>query len=242
MTVAVRRFASDIDRPFFTVMTVGLAAVFAAGFGPTYARGVLSAEGLPWWVHLHGAVMAGWVVLLVVQSALIRSGQRALHQRLGLMSIALIAIMVPLGSATNMMSIRRGAVPPFFTPAELFAVDQLDLLLFAGMFGWALAMRRNPAWHKRLLLSATTLLTYPAVARLGIVRHFGVDMVVPISVSLVLAVALLGPLHDLARYRRVHPGFVWGAAIVFLAQPAHALLAASPPVKAIVAAIIAPGS
>ncbi len=234
------RFSGERDRPFMAVMSVVLAAVFVAGFGPSYARNVTSPEGLPLWVHLHGLVMAAWVLLFVVQGVLIRSGARALHQRLGLLSIALVAIMVPLGSATNVLCIARGAIPPFFTPAELFATDQLDLLVFAALYAWALILRRSPAWHKRLLASALVLLTYPAIARMGVVRQFGMDLIVPISVALVLVLALLGPLHDLVRYRRVHPAFAWGAAIVFLAQPAHGLLAASAPVQALVAGLVPP--
>lgn len=240
MTTTKLRFNSESDRPFFTVMAFGLAGLFAAGFGPSYLRNVTGAHGLPLWVHLHGAVMAAWVVLFALQGTLIRQGARRLHQRLGLASIALVAIMVPLGIATNALSIRRGAVPPFFMPAELFAVDQLDIWLFAGLYGWALLLRRRPAWHKRLLLCAVVLLTYPAIARLGLVRQFGVSLIVPISVGIMLALALLGPIHDVIRYRRVHPAFVWGVAIVVLAQPAHALLAASAPVQAIVARLQAP--
>lgn len=221
-------------------MSLGLAAVFLAGFGPSYVRNLGTQEGLPWWVHLHGLVMAGWVLLFVVQGALIRRGARALHQRLGLLSIGLVAAMVPLGSATNVLCIMRGAIPPFFTPAQLFAVDQLDLLIFAALYAWALILRRSPAWHKRLLVSALVLLTYPAIARMGVVRHFGVDLIVPISIALMLVLALLGPLHDLLRYRRMHPAFLWGAGIVFLAQPAHELLAASAPVQTFVAGLVPP--
>ena len=239
MVTTARRFGSEIDRPFFTGMSFLLAAVFAVGFGRSYVHDFGKLDTWPIWVHLHGAVMISWVVLLLVQGALVRSGARAVHQRLGLLSIGLVVIMVPLGMATNVLAIRRGAVPPFFTPAELFAVDQLDVALFAALFAWALALRRTPAWHKRLLISATVLLTYPAIARISLIRAFGPDWVVPLSVGLMLVLALLGPLHDLVRYRRVHPAFAWGAGIVFLAQPAHTLLAASAPVQAIVGEILA---
>ena len=241
MNEAERRFGSRIDRPFFAAMAVVLAAVFAAGFGPAYANHLTAIPALPIWVHLHGAVMAVWVLLFVVQVALVRCGAQRLHRRLGLLSIALVAIMVPLAVATNLLAIRRGATPPFFTPAELFAADQLDILLFTALYGWALVLRRVPAWHKRLLLCAMVLLTFPAFGRLDWVGQFGLHRIVPISVSLVLALALVGPLYDLARYRRIHPAYRWGVAAIFLAQPGHALLAASAPVQALVASLRPPG-
>lgn len=234
-------FSGRIDRPFFTVMALVLAATVVAGFGPGYWRSIGSAEGLPIWVHLHGMAMGLWVALFVTQVVLIRRGAYRLHRTLGLASIGLVAIIVPLGSLTNVLAIRRGATPPFFTNAELFAVDQLDLVLFAGLYGWALIMRKAPAWHKRLLLSGLVLLSYPAIARIGVIRSFGIEAIVPISITLVLVLAMAGPVHDLIRYRRVHPAFVWGTGIVFLAQPAHSLLAASAPVRALVAEIAPAG-
>lgn len=235
MTEDSRPMRAGKDGPFFLVMAIALTAIFIAGFVPIYLAIVFSPRTLPVWVHLHGAVMATWVLLFAVQVALIRGGGIALHRRLGLLSLALMVVLVPLGSATNILSIRRGAIPPFFTAADLFAVDQLDLVVFVSLYAWAMVQRRSPAWHKRLMLCAMIMLTYPAIARFALRQlHVAVPLIVPVSVSFVLLLAVIGPIHDLVRYRRVHPAFAWGAAIIFLAQPGHALVAASPLVQSLV--------
>jgi hypothetical protein len=146
--------------------------------------------------------------------------------------------MVPLGIATDLLAIQRGATPPFFTPAEMLTADVCDILLFAALFVWALLLRRRREWHKRLLLSATVLLTWPAIGRLGIVQHFGFSMVVPLSIAILIALALVGPVHDLVTRRRVHPAYLWAVSLIVLAQPLHALLATSGPLQAVVIAFL----
>ena len=46
---------------FFATLSLVIALIIAAGFGPSYAAS-LAPPGLPIWVHLHGAVMVGLIV------------------------------------------------------------------------------------------------------------------------------------------------------------------------------------
>jgi len=235
---------AQLDRPggwtFFATMSLAVASVIVAGFGPTYTAS-LAPPGLPLWVHVHGLLMTSWIVLFVVQAALVRRRSLALHRTLGAASIALVIPMVPLAIATDLLAIQRGATPPFFTPAQMFSADVCDILLFAALFTWALVVRDQTEWHKRLLLCATVLLTWPAIGRLmsGIV---GMQMVVPISVALLIGFALIGPLHDYWTNRRVHPAYICGVGLIVLAQPLHVALATSGIVQAIVRSVApAPG-
>ncbi len=235
-TAPPRTPAAATGWTFFAAMSVLVAVVIAAGFGPTYAR-ALAPPGLPFWVHVHGAAMAGWIVLFAVQATLIRRRSLALHRTLGWASVGLVAVMLPLGVATNLLAIRRGATPPFFTPEMMFAADNIDLLLFVGLFAWALAKRRQAQWHKRLLLCATVLMTWPALGRL--VGRSGADfaLVVPISTALLFVLVLAGPVVDLVRRGRVHPAYLWGVGLIALAQPLHVVVANSAPAHALVAAL-----
>lgn len=233
MSVDVARgFGPGTDRRFFLIMSLIVALVIMSGFGPSYVSS-LPPPGLPYWVHLHGAVMSAWVLLFVVQSWL--AGRRAfsLHRRLGWLSIGLVVVMVPLGFVTNAMAVHRGATPPFFTPAMMMAADGLDLCLFVGLYTSAILLRRNGAWHKRLMLCATVLLTWPALGRLQPLHELGLSMIVPASVALLILLALIGPLFDLATRRRVHPAYLWGVGLIIVVQPLHGWLAVSPLIQAI---------
>ena len=218
---------------FFATMSLVVAGIVAAGFGPSYARS-LAPPGLPFWVHLHGAVMTSWIVLFAVQAALVRRRSLSLHRTLGLASIVLVVAMVPLGIATDLLAIRRDAVPPFFTAETVFTADVCDVLLFAGLYTWALLWRHRRDWHKRLLLSATVLLSWPAIGRLHPLWHFGLSMTIPLSIAVLIGLALMGPAHDLMTRRRVHPGYLWGLACTIALMPLYTLLATTPAVRAIV--------
>ncbi len=222
---------------FFATMSLVVAAIVVAGFGPSYAAG-LAPPGLPFWVHLHGAVMTSWIVLFVVQAALVRRRSLPLHRTLGLASIGLVVAMVPLGIATDLLAIRRDAVPPFFTPETVFAADVCDVVLFAGLYAWAVLWRRRRDWHKRLLLTATVLLSWPAIGRLKPLWHFGLAMIIPLSIVVLICLALVGPFHDLFTRRRVHPAYLWGLACVVALKPFYTLLAATPLVRMIVQSVL----
>ena len=218
---------------FFATMSLVVAGVVAWGFGPSYAAS-LAPPGLPFWVHLHGAVMTAWIILFAVQAALVRRRSLPLHRTLGLASIGLVAVMVPLGMATNLLAIQRDAVPPFFTPDQVFAADLCDVLLFAGLYTWALLQRHRRDWHKRLMLSATILLSWPAIGRLHPLWHWGLGMIIPLSIVALVALALAGPVHDLVTRRRVHPAYLWGVGAALILWPLHAALANTALVHAIV--------
>lgn len=237
--------ATIVSRPraargwsFYAGMSLVIIAVIAAGFGPTYAR---SRGELPFWVHLHGLVMASWIALYSAQAALIRYRGFRLHRTLGFASIGLVVAMVPLGLATDMLAIRRGATPPFFAPVEMLAADTTDLLLFAGLFAAALWLRRRGEWHKRLLLTATALLTWPALGRLAAFAGADFSAVIPVSTALLFLLALAGPAHDWLTQRRVHPAYLWAVGLVALAQPVHWLVAQAAPVQALAERLEAAG-
>lgn len=120
-------------------------------------------------------------------------------------------------------------MPPFFTPTQLFAADLCDMLLFACVYAWALLWR-----HKRLMLSAAVLLSWPAIGRLHLLWHYGLGMIIPLSILALVALALAGPVHDLITRRRVHPAYLWGVAAALLLWPLYAVLAVTGPVHAIV--------
>ncbi|MEJ7776103.1 MAG: hypothetical protein WKF52_01690 [Sphingomicrobium sp.] len=75
-------WARDRATSFYLGFALVGLSVIALGFGVTYvvpmARRTFSA---PWFVHLHGTSALGWIVLLIVQSRLVRNRQTPLHRR-----------------------------------------------------------------------------------------------------------------------------------------------------------------
>lgn len=204
-------------------MSVVVMAVVVGGFGPGYARAI-APPGLPWWVHLHGAVMSAWIVLFMVQGRLARHRSIALHRRLGAASLALVVAMTALTATTSALALRRGDVPPFFTPAEMLSADILDMAGFLGFYLASLAMRRRADCHKRLMLTAAVFLTWPALMRLAAHEHVALGDIVPTSVAGLLALTLIGPAVHFARYRSLHRADLLSFGVIGLLHPLYANL------------------
>lgn len=69
---------------------------------PFFATPLLSAL-----LHIHGVVMSGWVVLLVVQTTLIAAHRVHWHRRVGVFGGFWAALVVLLGSITTLHAAAR---------------------------------------------------------------------------------------------------------------------------------------
>lgn len=230
----VQRAWSD-DRLFHLAMAALIAAYVLYGFGKSYVAS-LAPPGMPWWVHLHGAVFTGWIALFAGQTWLAGRGSVRLHRRLGWASLGLVAAMAGLGVATTVLCVKRDAVPPFFTPGLMLALDFLGLAGFIALFGSAVALRRRADWHKRLMLCATILLSTPAWGRILPMSALGKAAPVVLLATL-LGVAALGMAYDALRGRKPHPAYLWGAAAIAVSLLAAGPLGFSAPMLSLVAAI-----
>jgi hypothetical protein len=89
------RIGSPLDRLFFPLMGLTAAAAVAAGFAPTYYLGFwFHAPQLATTVHVHAAAFTAWLVLLLSQILLIRTGRFRWHRALGKVAVALVVAMV----------------------------------------------------------------------------------------------------------------------------------------------------
>lgn len=83
------------ERVFYTCMAAAFAVTVFAGFARTYyLRPFFDPKPLVTILHLHGLVFTSWVVLLVVQTALVAKRRTDVHRRLGVAGAALAALMV----------------------------------------------------------------------------------------------------------------------------------------------------
>jgi len=229
MVATVIATASDRTRVFYLAMGVGLSAIVAAGFGPGYyARlsGAASSAGaapLPAFVHVHAALFAGWMLLLIAQAGLIARERLSLHRTLGTVSALLLPPMLWLGYRTAVYGAQHGhpfangkAVDvPFADGYGFLIVPLADLLLFVGFVAAALYFRRRPEWHKRLMVLAVIGgFLWPAITRIphvvgNLPLMFGV-LCVPLAAAL---------LYDLKTRGRPHAANVIGTVAIVASLP-----------------------
>ena len=211
------------DHLFYSGMAIALALTVLTGFAPTYylrllgdgPRATVSGGPFTALVHLHGALFTGWVVLFIVQTALVASHRVAVHRRLGVAGAVLAAAMVVVGTSTAIVTAARGGAPPGVPPLAFLAIPIFDMALFATFVTTALVLRRDKEAHKRLMLLAYITLIVAAVARLpgvlplGPLAFFGFGY-------LFVVVAMI---YDFVSRRRVHKAYLWGGALMVASVP-----------------------
>ena len=209
------------DRNFFLGYLSLIWMVLLAGFVPDMIHHVQAHQPpYPLVVHFHAAVFVGWLVLLTAQILLVRAKRLDIHRALGVAGVVLLAAVVVLGPITALTVDRPLLGVPRYHP-EFLSVQLLDIVAFAGAAGAAIAMRSNPAAHKRLILLATLSLIDAGFTRTGLSHLLGVLLgqgFWPFMARVYMANGLLilgiGA-YDLITRRRFHPAYVAGAGWVF---------------------------
>ena len=199
------------EERFFFRMACVMATVIVAGFATNLAMG-RSTFAVPLIYHVHAAVFFSWIALFVTQVGLVASGNLALHRRLGWLSALLIPVMVALGIAIMIASLRRTGGPFFFDANEFLISNPLGLVAFAGLVGFAVRMRKRTDWHRRLMMSAMASLMGPGFGRL-----LPTPLLVPWAWEIVSSVGMVFVLAGMLRDKRVngavHPAWFIGLAV-----------------------------
>lgn len=196
---------------FFPVMSSVLVVFVFLGFAPTYYMRPTSAGPIPSYLHVHGAAMTAWYLLLLLQTALIAMRRRAVHRRFGIAGAAIAAVIVILNPLVVVWSVGHLAQGQTIELTALIVVGDLLLMtVFAVLVALAIRWRGHPETHSRMLMLASMTVAGPALGR------FSINMTgTPLpGVIAVMLLPLLVVAHDLMMARRVHRVSAWGSAAI----------------------------
>lgn len=200
------------DEGFFLGSALVMSLLLVAGFSVQLAMGRSSFSAPPV-IHAHAIVFMGWVVLYVLQNAFVATGAMTLHRRLGWIATGWIVAMLVLGFVVTIAMVRRGQVPFFFRPLQFMIFDPASLVAFAGLTTAAILLRRRTDWHRRLHFCGMSMLLGPGLGRL-----LPMPLLAPWAWEATMAASLLFPaagmIWDFRRNGRIHPAWVWGAAVM----------------------------
>jgi hypothetical protein len=217
---------------FFLIYALVLLAIVLAGFTPSlYLRLGFDVPPIPFYLHIHGAILTGWFVWLVAQAWLVQAGNPGLHRKLGAFAAtygllvvvgALMAtfnaverdlaqgvtfdtsmaeIAPEVGGELSYLNFIRGVVWGNITGATTFAVLLVAAVLFRG----------HPDVHKRLVLIATVSIIGPALARIARWEILGGEQGPFIPLALLTLLAAIA-IYDMFALRRVHMATVMAVA------------------------------
>jgi hypothetical protein len=221
------------ERRFFLAMAIAIAATVIFGFTLNAARMHWTFLELPPQVHLHAAAFLAWIILYVVQNWLIVRGSITRHRQLGVLGGVIAVSMVVLGIFTTVAAVQQHRVPPFFPPGVFLVLDVLGVIGFGILTAWAIALRKQAAWHKRLMLCGTILVMSPALGRILPMPLLG--KFAPLAVFASMAVYVIaGMIFDLRLRGRIHPAYYWGGGVLVVTNVLVGPLGFSPPVLRLV--------
>jgi hypothetical protein len=214
------------QRLFFTGMPIAMTVAVFVGFAPTYyLKTAYGTPALKPLYHLHGLLFSLWMALLVAQPALVAARRINVHRRLGAVGGVLAAVMVFTALAVAVEAGRRGAAPPGVPPLSFLAVPLATVIVFPALIGAALAFRRQPEMHKRLMLIGTLELLpagiarWPGLASGGPLAYFGLTDLFLIAIVL----------FDLATRGRPHPATIWGGLFLVASQVLRLVISGTGP-------------
>lgn len=218
-------WARDRATLFYPGYALFALAIVLAGFSTTYilpmARRSFDA---PLIVHVHGASALGWVLMLIAQAFLVGRGRTPAHRLLGRAAIPLALSVWASGIGTAVWAAGRDLHSQGTAATSSLAGTATGLSFFLALAIAAVALRKRPDWHKRLILLATIQLLWPAFFRL---RHLLPMVPNPeIWLALVLAYAPIAfaALRDRLVCGRVHAVWRYVAPVLVVEQSLEFML------------------
>ena len=212
--------ASQSDRIFYTTMGIVIAATVFAGFAPTYylSHWFNPPARMPTMnplLHVHAVVFTLWIVLGVVQPALVANGKRELHKKLGWLAAGTAVLVWLLGNLVSVQSIKYG-YKGVGDPYAFYAITFFSIQAFAVIMILAILKRKRAQTHKRLMLLSSAAILEAAFGRLPfrimaetapLSFYVGSDLII-----------LAGVVYDLAKRGKVHPVWSWGGGALVASQ------------------------
>ena len=223
------------DRNFYLAFLAASWLGVLMGFVPAAAKRFQghASYPAPLILEIHAFAFSAWMVLLTAQIGLIRARRPKLHMKLGLIAIALIPIMAISGSLSELYGqrFRLAHQPPGDLPFLIIAI--FDVVLFTVLACAALAARKNPAAHKRLILLATTIIVGAAYGRwwgtplydLFGEGYVGLLIYTFAGTDLLLAGAVG---YDLLTRKRVHPVYQVAIPVILASEIATTIVYHAP--------------
>lgn len=135
-----------------------------AGFGVDFPRYLHENPAAPKTTYLHGAIFTVWMLLLTTQVLLVVRDRVALHRKLGWFTAGWACLMVVFGPwaviASDVVNLNLPTGDPSF-----LSVNIVDLGSFIIFVAWGVALRKNPAAHRRIMILSTVALADPGFSR-----------------------------------------------------------------------------
>lgn len=208
---------------FYPALAILISATVFTGFAFTYFGRIIDGSyppaGMP--LHVHGWSFFLWYLLLPLQAVLAAKRSHALHRTLGLISVALVSVMIFTGVLVLTVrveeAVRTGAPQVWLLYGPLFLVN---LILFAVFYaaGIHMAVRRRFQAHKRLLVIASAAGLGAGFSRVIMFLTGFHPLSIPAGTLGCGLFIIIGIAYDRLTRRGVHPVYWIGLATLMVVE------------------------
>jgi hypothetical protein len=154
-------------------------------------------------IHIHGALLMTWMLLLIAQPLLIQSGRATLHRTIGKLSWVLGPLII-----ISLFLIGRGGYArglevnePVENMRSFIVLDMRGFLSFAIFWALAMITRKTPDSHMRYMIATGILAIGPGIGR-GLSASFGLSVWDALAITDVLDLLIVGILLGVDVYRK----------------------------------------
>lgn len=190
------------------------------GFGLDLHRFRHETPPAPTVLYVHAFVFTGWMFLLTAQVLLVLRNRIAWHRVFGWFLAGWACLMAILGPWAAMAG--QAVDPhPLSKDTAFLSLNFANMSAFLVLLAWGIALRKNPAAHRRMMILTTVAISDPGFARasaylLPIQPHSEIAWYFLVFYGNILLVALMAG-WDLWRGRLMR-SFVFAAAGMLAAE------------------------
>ncbi|WP_425639599.1 hypothetical protein ACPUEN_08190 [Algoriphagus yeomjeoni] len=163
------------------------------GFYSTYTSQFPTFENATPTIHVHGALLMTWLVLLVLQPALLYMGRPKLHRSIGKVSWvlgpAIIISLYLIGRHGYWRAMEFDV--PMHDALTLIALDSRGLICFTIFWTMAMVYRKKSQYHMRYMIATGLLAIGPGIGR-GILFSFDASLGMAMTISDLLVLLIAG--------------------------------------------------
>jgi hypothetical protein len=200
---------------FYLVMALLMAGAVIYGFSRTIDDNLIHPKiPRPPVLYVHAVLFGAWILIFVLQTALVRAGGVRLHRRLGLAWLC-IGAAIPVVGVSTAIVMRRFDILHFHRTLNFLAVPLWDMIAFTPCFVLAALWRKRPEFHRRLMFLATCMLIDAGLNRFPLPAawsnaawfYFAIDGLVLVVIA-----------RDLLVQHRLHPVFAIAMPLIVVGQ------------------------
>jgi hypothetical protein len=207
---AARHWRGDRAGRFYVAFALVALSAVAIGFSTTYflplAGGTFAGPPV---AHIPGLLFIAWISLMLLQPLLVRRRRTRLHRKLGWIALPLALAMAASGLGVGVHAVARDLASGGGDVAYSQLIGVVAAMsFFVAYVSIALAFRKQPDWHKRMMVLATIAILWPAWFRFRHLLPFVPRPDVVLGVVVSDSLILIAMVRDRVKFGRVHPAYL----------------------------------